>query len=324
MITFKRYLTENKLAQSTHRNVVAQWSSTLIKSEDELEDALDKYAAHNKKATALWRGFAGTTFDASEAGYILDTGSSHRVSRSSNNAYQAIMGMAPGLTDVPSRTTALICTTSKRIAASYSGAASPKATRVVPFDGTVIAWMHNGKDAAEDVLYSDTDVKFMGVTFRMLSTLSEFIGNICFYFKHIGNGDSHAINEQNLHDVAAKLKSMPAEQAALIIVAAYYATDEGGTVAADGEALNWIGSFPHQELPDELITLADYNISGDCKKLCDWTLNHSDPLMDAINAITPEAWNIHLSKNINDIPYENVECWFSGKSIIIPFTSPKQ
>lgn len=332
MITFKQYLQENILhTKPDRKSIKAAWASTLLQSKADLDKALAAHCSKNIKERKIWRGFSDSTFKSSEAGYILDVSGGNRVSRSSNNAYNVIMALAPAFKDVPDRHSSISATTQLDTALGY-GLNMNRVARVVPFDGTTIAWVVDANDEpAVDVLYNLTHPKFMGVKFESMNQLSMFIGVIAEYFG-VSSRAEKSLDVELFRKTASELAALRIDDelaAGYVACAAFYYV-AGVSQASlhpngspDSEQYikwnKWRGAFPHQPLPD-VVDPDAFILKDDYETLFNWVSKHPDPIMDAVNVITPEMWNIKTSTNPSDIP-RGAECWFSGKSIIIPTTT---
>ena len=99
--------------------------------------------------------------------FIIDTSTSHRTSRDTNNFYQVCMDYSPALKGYPSRTNSLICGTHPAAALQHG-----EMSVIIPFGKTPIAAFDS-----EDMFFHT----IMGESFEQISN---FIGN--FYTRKTG------------------------------------------------------------------------------------------------------------------------------------------
>ena len=183
MTSFKEFLT-NTIFEA----IAVKWDI----SEKRTDDAIKILNTHCKqgllaikKGGLLWRGFGKQLTRSSPDFHFIDTTNSLRTSRDYDNAYMLLMNASKHLSDYPSRSNSLICTTDIQSAQGYSSSGAT-AWAVIPFDGAKIAYAEGYPDFNE-VSSSKSILSDIGLTdtlaeihlkdfFRMIAQPTPVIG----------------------------------------------------------------------------------------------------------------------------------------------------
>jgi hypothetical protein len=132
MITFKQYLTEQNISEA----VIKKWSVDGV-DVDTAISTLNEYAKDGLKAIqnggVIYRGFAEKPRGKHDF-FIMDSSTGERTSRDSDNLYQLMLSASTKMKDFPDRSKSFICTTNKDTARSYG-----RVYVIVPFDNTNLA-----------------------------------------------------------------------------------------------------------------------------------------------------------------------------------------
>lgn len=145
MITFKQFLTEapNKLPS----NVTKAWDKEDLSIDKMIElvnaNCRESLRAIQQPSGLLYRGFGITPGKTKDTPVFLDSTDAHRMSRDSNNIYQLIMDVAPQLlaARIPSRSNSFICSTDIYQAKQHSAGFGVFPHVVLPFNNTPLAYV---------------------------------------------------------------------------------------------------------------------------------------------------------------------------------------
>lgn len=344
MISFKQFLTKDTLTEG----VVKSWtvSDTDVKS---AIDMLNKYCKHGllaiKNDGLLYRGFGSTGPASKNTNFqIIDTTNSERTSRDYDNAYMLLMSASKHMEEIPSRTNSLICSSSWLSAYDYSGKHMPKI--VVPFDGTTVAYV-NGSDFNE-VEENGSALTSIGLTSRLTDvSLYEFFNMMLPPTKTTTQTGSTKHFTSHVAIDAAMAKYSPLELA-IFWWMSIQQNPNGITVAFKVVKSNPVEADRLADLIDSLSGISPTSLI----KHGEWTTKPNKQIFDAIiqgineklivlSSKTLKFYNImkqapadkrftYIAEMVarpkklgiktvdfgNKLPW-NVECWVSGKAVLI-------
>lgn len=330
MITFKQFLDEA---------IVKPWKSKGVD-----EAAALRYINKNckgfykaiKTGHVLYRGFELQPIEFR----IMDTSSSIRTSRDSNNVYQLAMGTSSALSGIPKRENSLICSYNEDIAMQYAGKHGTSCV-VVPVDGTKLACskqsdfvntpFHNPFDGEASDIYSFG--QFLGKVFNACGVKRKSITKTEAKYVSVEDIDRNLastrpelifisiasiINGSTKNDLRMKDFFQPAS-----------------TSASEEEILDVIKAAGNSPSPTYLAYLETPGEHAELKRIMDFIekygpgcpkgnkiykmiKDHHDHFLKhlADTLFTPESLDIALL-NYGDAPQvDNAEVWFSGKAVV--------
>lgn len=274
MITFKQFVEGSQI----NEGVAKQWD-VKYQSVSKAIDILNKHCKQGIEAIrnggVLWRGFGSKGDAAQKVDFqLIDTTNSLRTSRDYDNAYMLLMAASKHLANFPSRTNALICSTSFSDASAYAGSNNPKA--VIPFDGTKVAHTGGYSDFNE-VETSNRRIEDIGLSSSLTSIgMREFFSMIATGEK-VKSKHGKMVNDFTNHEVidAAMAKFSPVE---LTLLWCLSISDE-----TDNIQVNLSSNAPDGEYRkyDRLVDLF-FNISSYSMKGGKWNSKSNE---DAFNAV---------------------------------------
>ena len=307
MISFKQFLKEA---------VISKWTSKDV-SQEQVLSIIEKDCTSFKKALAnsclIYRGFK-MDYDSDNPliskSAIIDSSSSIRTSRDSNNIYQLAMDKLLAEKGLPTRSSSFICSTNVDTARGYG-----QFRVMIPFDGTKIALAPE-----EDFLQLEIDTEFFG-----RNTLDNLSENFGLWLNYAGEGKSKFMS---LTEVDAALAKLPAEESFIYALACMQnfsllkipAGEDEVVRDAVRDSRNLI--FKTADAIRQRKILSDYlkdNSTGtdDGDELLSILRNSSTPFSDLIEGTFGEAASELRSVKMGDQFSDTRECWFSGKSLVL-------
>ena len=177
MLTFKQFLDK-----PISEGIVKPWAASPKKVTEAIE-LMNTHCKNGLKAVIngglLWRGWGGgsgkslggkgVTKKIESDFYLVDTTNSLRTSRDYDNAYMLLMDASKSMKDVPSRSNALICSSSYREADSYAGKYGPSC--IIPFDRAKVAFVPKKSDFAATSMHKNELAKSLGL-YENISTIT--------------------------------------------------------------------------------------------------------------------------------------------------------
>jgi hypothetical protein len=308
MQSFKQYLNEE-------REPVG-WEVDSKLAPEEIVEQLDQHCKEGLKAITngglLFRGFG--TFKLGKIVQV-DSTNSFRTSKDTNNLYQSMMDASEALKQYPSRSKAIICSTSYSYASETFSANSNSARVVIPFDNTVIA-CSNSPDFFGEKIKSPLAVK-LGTIESFTFSLERAIIKACEMQWEILTHDSIAKKlsitegpkDQFLHYRLSEEELNQALTSVNPLLLAWAIANHKTTGApATARFAKYI---------DHILEMLDGKMSKDEQLLYGLFTRYSKKRWTALSTLlmSPNTLNVKLKKFGSPLP-KNVECWFVGKAFI--------
>lgn len=293
--TFKQFLTES--------NVSKKWDLTSLDNAG-MVSLLNAHAKDGLKAITngglLWRGFVNSP---ASGAVVIDSTNARRRSKDTNNIYQLMMDASPALSKYPSRSNALIASTSYSYATSYAGKGGAHA--LIPFDGTEIAVL-----SVLDILAQrfDSPLRTGHVHITGMHPFPTFLDSIGLKAK--GADNAWTFTPQQANAVMAKYS---AEE--LFVIWDMWSGSRFSirdTQSREGRA------FIATAAKELLASGPTFPNSKDGRVYALFKDNPTSRWTAISGAMmTPATLDISLVKYGGKMPVKN-EVWFSGKAIVIP------
>jgi hypothetical protein len=308
-----------KLAELLREDIVTPWKMDVLST----DLALDNLAKNHKgwlKAVStggiLFRGFSdGQNFRSDFT--TIDSTEAKRTSRDGDNIYQLMMDASFQLRKYPSRSNSFICTTSLTQSISHG-----EPFMMIPADGTQIAvtpvsdiW---GLEIKSDLFKADIDrMSYIWKRlFRIIKITNDF-------------GTRQFISADRLDAELSKLS--PKMMLVFAILTNMISVRLDSSIATELWAINRKYLDPKVGLTDEdkqtLEHAADTFVADDGLAADFYRIISQDPkhMFTAIsdNTMTPSNLDLKLVKYGSALEH-NVECWFSGKCLVVKMTAATQ
>lgn len=297
-ISFKQFIQEET------NNVIEPWEISDLPKGDSIVDYLLKNCSESLKAlendSVLWRGDKNRI-----NGSIIDSTNAKRFSKDTNNLYQLMMEKSKLFSNYPKRTNSIICTSRYGTATAYG---NPYA--IFPTNGTKI------------VVSNCSDFIGMMPKSGFFSGIS--LNDISYAFENFFSflGISHRIKVESLTDIDDKLsKYSPVEILALLSVLNSFRFSIPN-FPNNLKALYQFNVFTNRDyIIDKLKTyvewIKEHGVGEGSFEQVLKALEHKKSFSAFCDQLTPENLDLKLV-NPGDKIKDDVECWFSGKAVIIP------
>jgi hypothetical protein len=311
MKTFKEFLSEAVIKKWKINNL------TVKKAIKILNTNCKQGLMAIKNDGLIYRGFTGTgDLDKSDINFI-DTSKSARTSRDTNNFYQLAMDASRNLSEYPSRTKSLICSTDFDTTSSYG-----TSFVIIPFDGVKVAY-----GTQSDFLNS-----YIGIPGDKSLDIHSVTSNLARLFNMLNSSMPKKVTEiKFLDSIMAKFSPELLTIALTSVVNTSMIKPKSKSFNANllGSVgwLNSIVKFNYKSEEKDILAIAEYlknNSTG--TKDGDFYLNlfRTAPTNKRFTELAtawfkPKEIKISLVDFGNKLPME-VECWVSGKAIVISET----
>jgi hypothetical protein len=316
MVTFKQYLEEN---EEEPTNIIKPWS--IEKRGANINVAmslLDKHAKNGwlkaiQNGGVIYRGF-GDKFKKSNF-LIIDSSTGERTSKDSNNLYQLMLSTSTEMKEYADRSKSFICSTKVETAGHYGYPAYV----MVPFDDTILT-VSEVSDFFKQIIVSPI---FTGKVNQM--------NEISAFLTSVGVKKSNNNKFMNAAEIDNQLEKLPPEKLmflwdVFITQKSLKFTNEKFQKIYDKiELIDFLVLPKKTERIKEIkmleseINAGRFTISSESlKRVYELFKSEKNKRFTALASeiMTPESTKLSLVK-YGDPLKKNVECWFSGKSIII-------
>jgi hypothetical protein len=311
MITFKRYLEEELVSES----VIKPWS--IIKKGASINIVMSLLNTHAKEGwlKAVQNGgmiYRGFDEKPAKADYlIIDSSTGERTSKDSNNLYQLMLSASTEMKEFADRSKSFICSSSKEIAEAYG---YPYV--MVPFDGTFLT-VSEVSDFFDQMITSPI---FMDKISDM-HKISDFL---------ISAGAKKTSNKfMNVAEIDSQLGKLTPESLMLrwdlfVTRRSLKFKDEKFQKIYDKINPSFDGFLSQEEINnlktlEPEITAGRFTTSSESLdyvyKLFKSSKNKRFTALSSV-IMTPKSTKLSLVKYGEPLK-RHIECWFSGKSIVI-------
>ncbi len=339
MITFKEFLLEgaNK-ASVLPKNVAKAWDQKDLTLNEMIElvneHCRESLRAINNEHALLFRGFRNRPGNGSSP-VLLDSSNALRASRDSNNIYQLMMDRSKHFEGIPSRSKSFICSTDR---CSAKGHGSGDIYVLIPFNDTVIAYVDKSND-----MFNSSIGNIPFCTRISGENVEEMSGSFRLVFESLGITPDTSYKYMNADLINASLAKLPNE----LIALAFVRYDVDGVVTPeiyeedleymfarkdvirmpDSTANSLAKALSGMQKPDNLKITRDalkkYTVNPKFEKTLSIINSfNKDAMFDSMASLivkpaTLKVKTISAGKKIG----QDVECWFSGKCVAIPFNT---